>query len=89
MLIEPSFLHLHNLFSTVARAADDDDKEIMEEKRMEKWKKKERRAKMTKVRELNAFEFFKCDFVRNGNWCGGRVHEHATPITTNCINGLQ
>ena len=30
-LIEPSFLHLHNLFSTVARAADDDDKEVMEE----------------------------------------------------------
>ena len=30
-LIEPSFLHLHNLFSTVARAADDDDKEVTEE----------------------------------------------------------
>ena len=58
-------------------------------KRMEKWKKRERRAKMMKVRELNAFEFFKRDFVRNGKWCGGRVHAHATPITTNCINGLQ
>ena len=87
-------MHLHNLFSTVARAADDDDKEVMEEKRrwgkrMVKWKKKERRAKMTKVRELNVFVFFKRDFVRNGNWCGGRVHAHATPITINCINGIQ